>query len=66
MIEGYNAPLYKTLNDIKLVEGGDKTLEPFLALSRMPTRPLETRISLFTGQDQHDMTRSFNGWMNSG
>ena len=66
MIEGYNAPLYKTLNDLKLVKGGDKTLEPFLALSRLPTRPMETRISLFTGQDHHNMTRSFNGWMNSG
>ena len=31
MIEGYNAPLYETLNDLKLVQGGDKTLQPFLA-----------------------------------
>ena len=44
MIEGYKAPLYETLNELKLVKGGDKTLEPFLALSRLPTRPLETRI----------------------
>ena len=64
MIEGYKAPLYQTLNSMELVKGGDKTLEPFMALSKLPTRPLDNKIALFTGEDQYNMTRTYGQWMN--
>ena len=64
MIEGYNAPLYQILNGMELVKGGDKTLDPFMALSKLPTRPLDNRIALYTGEDQYNMTRTYGKWMN--
>ena len=66
MIEGYNASLYETLSNLELVKGGDKTLDPFLALSSLPTRPLDNKIALYTGEDQYNMTRTYGGWMNQG
>ena len=47
MIEGYNATLYETLSSLELVKGGDKTREPFLALSSLPTRPVNNGIALY-------------------
>ena len=64
MIEGYNSPLYEALNNLELVKGGDKTLEPFLALSSLPTRPLDNTIALYTGEDEYNMTRTYGRWMN--
>ena len=63
MIEGYTAPIYEQLNSLDLVKGGDKTIEPFLALSELPTRPLDNKIALFTGQNQYNMTRTYGKWM---
>ena len=63
MIEGYNATLYETRSSLALVKGGDKTREPFLALNSLPTRPLDNRIALYTGEGEYNMTRTYGGWM---
>ena len=63
MIEGYIDPLYETLNSLELIKGGDKTVNPFLALNNLPTRPLNNKIALFTGEDDYEMTRTYGKWL---
>ena len=65
LIEGYDDPLLKLLNEMPVYEGGDQTRSSFFALDMPVTHPVNNSITFMTGYDDSELTRGYTKWNNS-
>ena len=64
-IEGYTDPLLQDLNETPIYEGGDQTISPIMSMDAPPTHPPNNPMSFYTGEDDYELTRTYNLWLDA-